>query len=441
MQYYFKRFTFLTLTLFILTSFSFSQNVNFPTPREEKLLNGLKVLIWKQAKTGKVSINLRIHSGSAFDPQNKEGTFALFGDILFPDPALKTFFEEDLDGKLEVISTYDYVQINAEAKADEFLTAMQTIATAISRTQIDKETLEKVKKQRLEYISNLAKDSRYISDQTVSKNLFGNFPYGRSQTGTFESLNNVDFAELIITKQKFITADNATLAISGDVQPSYAYKAARRLFGVWQKSLNKIPANFRLPEPPEKKPEPIYMTGEKVIYANFAAEGLARNDADFYAMRVVETILNNRLNKLVGQNDQISASVLHEGFLLRGVLKLEYINRAENQDSFQNGDARSLFAKMLTDKITEQEFKDAKSKILSEFADRNLADIYFDVDTYKLKSVSDEIKAVNNVNLKQAQKVADELKKETVVEAIVVSKPAETKTEIKQPVDPKDPNK
>ena len=37
-------------------------------------------------------VKLRIHSGSAFDPQDKEGTMALLGRILFPERSGERFF-------------------------------------------------------------------------------------------------------------------------------------------------------------------------------------------------------------------------------------------------------------------------------------------------------------------------------------------------------------
>jgi predicted Zn-dependent peptidase len=38
-------------------------------PRQERLLNGLKVLMFPNPAADKVSITVRIHSGASFDPQ------------------------------------------------------------------------------------------------------------------------------------------------------------------------------------------------------------------------------------------------------------------------------------------------------------------------------------------------------------------------------------
>src|SRR5690348_17133094 len=69
-------------------------------PRQEELLNGLKVLMWSNPNSDKVSLKLRIHSGSAFDQQGKEGVMKLLADDIFPTKEARDYFAEDLGGSL-----------------------------------------------------------------------------------------------------------------------------------------------------------------------------------------------------------------------------------------------------------------------------------------------------------------------------------------------------
>src|SRR5688500_7302064 len=85
----------LTIACFNLTH---AQTANFAAPRQEKLLNGLKLLIWNEPAAEKVTVKLRVHSGAAFDPKDKMGVMALLSDILFPSEEAKAFFKEDLEG-------------------------------------------------------------------------------------------------------------------------------------------------------------------------------------------------------------------------------------------------------------------------------------------------------------------------------------------------------
>src|SRR5215210_8241103 len=129
---YFQKITLFVLILFLFAGFSFAQRADLQSaPKQEKLLNGLKLLMWNQPDAEKATVKLRIHSGSAFDPKDKEGVMALLADILFPGEQIKEFFAEDLGGKLEVTSNYDYIQITATGNNDQILTILETIAPAV----------------------------------------------------------------------------------------------------------------------------------------------------------------------------------------------------------------------------------------------------------------------------------------------------------------------
>ncbi len=172
--------TILFAFLFLTVAHLFGQTAKVQAPRQEKLLNGLKTLVWSEPGAGKAIVKIRIHNGSAFDPQNKEGVMALLAEVLFPNETAKEFFREDLGGSLEIISNYDFIQINATANSEQFLTMFETVAVAVTNPQIDKETTQKVRAVQIEKVRELEKDPAYIADRAAARRLFGDFPYGRA---------------------------------------------------------------------------------------------------------------------------------------------------------------------------------------------------------------------------------------------------------------------
>ncbi len=319
---YFKKFTILTLFLFLGVNFSVAQTVKFSTPQQEKLLNGMNLLIWNAPAAEKATVKLRIHSGSAFDPQAKEGTMALLSDILFPNQSAKEFFQEDLGGSLEITSNYDYIQIDATSDADQLVKMLDTLANAIIKLNIDKETTAKVGAARLEKIKELEKNPAHIADLAIAQRLFGDFPYGRPPRGTSESLPKIDFADLILARQRFLTADNATLAVISNTKPDLVYRAVRRYFGSWEKSDKKVPATFRQPDAPKTglviKEFPIENTSE----FRLAFRNVARNNKDFHASEVLAKILQKRLQL----REKNNVAVSNNAQLLNGSVMLSYSN-------------------------------------------------------------------------------------------------------------------
>ncbi len=417
-----KKFTILVLVLFQFASICPAQTAKFPEPRQEKLLNGLKLLVWNEPKAEKVTVKLRIHSGSAFDPQGKEGVTALLADALFPNEAQREFFAEDLGGSLDVTSNFDYIQINTTGNSDQFLTMMETLANAVINPQIDKEITAKIVSARLEKVKELEKNPAYIADQAVAKRLFGDFPYSRAQAGTSASLGKIDFADLLFAKQRLLTADNATLAVSGNVKNDLAFRAVRRYFGAWEKADKKVPATFRQPDAPKTGlpvfDSPIAKTSE----FRFALRGLARNDKDFYASRILENILQNRLQTREGKK-AFARQDTHflPGFFIFGVSEwnLQDIKKDGNKIALPvTDDYQNYFLKAA---VKQDEFDKSKNEFVSKLNGTDIVDFWLDADTFKLVSAKTEWQTAQNVTISDVQRVLERLRKEAVAFVLIFS--------------------
>ena len=408
------------LFLFFSANFSFAQTAKLLTPQTEKLLNGMNVLIWNAPTAEKATVKLRIHSGSAFDPKEKEGTMALLGDILFPNQAAKEFFQEDLGGSLEVSSNYDYIQINATSDADQLVKMLDTIANAVIKLNIDKETTAKVKAARLEKIKEFEKNAEYVADLAVAMRLFGDFPYGRSQAGTGESLPKIDFADLIFAKQRFLTADNATLAVISNTKSDLVYRAVRRFFGAWEKSDKKVPATFRQPDAPKTGLAIKEFPVDNISEFRIAFRNVARNDEDFHASEILAKVLQKRLQ----MREKNNVAVSNNAQLLNGSIMLRYSKWNIGQIIKQNNQislplTATTVKNLLDSPIKQEEFEVANlNRIPTTIND--LSDWWLNIDTYKLTSIKNEMQNAQNVTLTDVNRVAEHWKKEPLAEFLVI---------------------
>ncbi|MBA2736988.1 MAG: insulinase family protein [Pyrinomonadaceae bacterium] len=433
-RFYFNKFSALFL-LATLTAFAgFAQSPNSPVPRQEKLLNGLKVLVWNDAKAEKVSVKIRVHSGSSFDPQGREGVMQMLADNIFPNESVKEFFTDDLGGSLEITTNHDYIQIDATAKSDEFLTMLETLANAVSKPTINKETTAKLRSARLEKLKELEKNPAYVADLAVAKKLLGTFPYGRPVSGTTESLQKIDYADLIFAKDRFFTADNATVAVTGNIKPELVFRAVRRYLGSWAKSNGKIASTFRQPDEPDTKPFEIEMLTIKNPEIRYALRGLARNDADFAASKILTKILQTRLEKAAMPDNAGNFFARQDEHILPGLLILGYTTQRNsiapngNQSKAVKSSNSSINPALLfSQTISSEEFSKAKAEALAELNAKNQADWWLDADTFRLGSVSEEMKIFNQAALADVQKVAGKLSKNPIV-SVTITQAAENTT-------------
>jgi predicted Zn-dependent peptidase len=396
----------------VLTSFSAVFAQRSQAPKQEKLLNGVKLLMWSEPAADKVSLKVRIHSGSAFDPQGKEGVMAMLAEAFFPNQTARDFFKEDLGGGLVITSNYDYIQIDASARADEFLTMLEAVATAVANPTIDKETTAKLRAAQAARVAEMEKDASYVADRAVAKRLFGTFPYGRPELGTAESIQKIEFPDLLDAKQRFLTADNATVTLSGKIDAALAYRAVRRYFGSWLKADKLTPSTFKQPDDPDTKLASFSGEVNGDSQVRYALRGLARNDKDFAASQVLTFVLENRLKQNVTTNAD-KATVRHRTHILPGNFVFSLSSPANAEIS------SNLVTLLLSKAITNDEFAAAKTRVLSVLKEISIEDLWLNVDTYKVTSAADDLKAFDAVTLADVQRVAERVSKNPVVSVSV----------------------
>jgi zinc protease len=414
-RYLFQKIGLACVSILAFALIASAQKPGSQTPRQEKLLNGLKVLMWNDPTADKVTVKIRVHSGSAFDPQGKEGVMKLLAENIFPNDAAREFFTDDLGGSLEIISNYDYIQINATSKTSEFLTMLDTLAQAVANPNIDKETTDTLKKSLNTKLVESEKDPAYVADQAVAKRLFGTFPYGRPQLGTVESVAKIDFVDLRFAKDRFFAADNATVTISGNLNGDLAYKAVRRYFGAWLKSDKKVPWTFKQPDEPLIPLQMVASPVEGMSEIRFAGRGFARSDNDYAAASLLASVLESRLRSKVPAEYRNEVFVRNDAHVLPGSLIFAVTNIKDSsakpdQPKF---DLNDLISNALSAPVTEAELNAAKSS-----ASDDLATQWLDADTFKLEPIKAGQNAVV-ITFADVQRVADAFKKQLMVSVIV----------------------
>ncbi len=392
-------------------------------PRQEKLLNGLKVVMWPDSSAGNVSIRIRVHAGAAFDPQGKEGVMKMLAENVFPTDAAREYFRDDLGGGLEVRTTYDYLEIRATGKPEAFLQMMETLAVAVANVNIDKETTAKLRTTLLESLKQLESDPAYVADRAISKRLFGTFPYGRPVFGTTASVSKIVFPDLIDAKQRFLTADNATVTVSGNFDRSIGFRAIRRLFGAWLKSDKRVPSTFRQPDPPPTGLQMVPSPSTEVSGLRFAAQGVARKDKDFAAANVFALILADRLKAKVPAEHANEVFVRCEARTLPGffIIGIDAKRVAGREGKI---DAGEILLAALAMPVTETEFQSARSRFAADWAKRETAEFWLDADTYGITNVDADIKTAENVSLSDVSAYAEKLRKAPMAAVFVNTQPA-----------------
>lgn len=401
-----------------------------PEPERDVLLNGLRILYWPQAGNPNVLLKLRIHSGAAFDLTDKAGMMALLGDALFPDPATREYMTEELGGNLEVTTTYDAIDITLSGKASGLERMIDFLRGALLTTQLGAENVASLKAARVKSLSDLPSTAGNTADREIAVRLLGTFPYARPAQGTPLTVTKVDRADLMLARERFLNADNASLAVVGGVEKPRLMRALRQLLGPWGKSDRTIPATFRQPGAPDTRVLVIDSPGAARNEVRMAIRGLARGDNDALTADLLALIIARRWQAAVP--DLTNVFVRSEAHTLPGIFVLSASATAGTAAKATTS-AQDVIKSLIQAGPTAQEVETAKSAVsnllLADFAQPGMmAARWLDVDTFKAPRPSIVATQLRSLTPADVQRVAARLFKDVAMATVVVGNSEQLKT-------------
>ncbi|HBB88932.1 MAG TPA: hypothetical protein DC047_15105 [Blastocatellia bacterium] len=382
-------------------------------PERFQLLNGLRVILLPRPGDQDVLLKLRIHSGAAFDLAGKGGSMALLGDLLFPDPATREFFTDEMQGRLNVVTDYDSITITLQGRTREFERIVEILRTALLTTQLSPENLTQARNGREKIIRDTSISSSTLADRAIAARLFGDFPYGRPSTGTTESLDRIERGDLMLARERFLNPNNATLVIIGGVERTRASRALRQLLGGWRKSERVIPATFQQPAVPAARILIMNAPTEQSAEVRLAVRGFARSDPDSQAAELLALIARKRWETLLPDLGRNPVFVRHDAFVLPGMFVMGAT--VDNLLATKSLSTAQEVVKSLTSQpVTEPELEAATGQAIAALGKQldtkdGTADAWLDVDTHAAKSGDDRLRELAKISSADLKRAANRL--------------------------------
>lgn len=385
-----------------------AQAQSIPKPDREQLLNGLPVLFWQRPSDANVLLKLRVNSGAAFDLAGKVGTMALLGDALFPDPSTREYVTEELGGRLEVVTSYDTIDITISGKATHLERLIELLRNAIINLNLSAENVARLREARLAQLPPTS--ASQTADRAIAARLFGSFPYARPIAGDADDLAKIERADLMLAQERFLHSDNATLVVIGGVDRTRLMRALRQLLGPWQKGDRSIPATFRQPNSPDERTLLINRAGAKNVEIRLAVRGLARTDRDALIASLLAQIARERW--LAAVPELSPAVVRHEAHALPGMFVFSASVPPEvAAKAFAS--AQEVMKGVAQNGVSAAELDRARNVLLAEIgktsSDDLIANAWLDLETYKIPLAINDATEIGRVTLADVQRVATRL--------------------------------
>lgn len=382
-------------------------------PERFQLLNGLRVLLLTRPGDQDVLLKLRINSGAAFDLSGKAGTMALLGDLLFPDPATREYFTEEMQGRLNVATDFDSITITMQGRSHEFEKIAEILRTALVTTQLTPDNVARARDGRVKIIKDTGISPTTLADRAIAARLFGDFPYGRPYTGTTESLERIERGDLMLARERFLNPNNATLVIIGGVERARANRTLRQLLGGWRKSEKIIPATFQQPAVPDARILVMNAPGDQSAEVRLAVRGFARSDPDTQAASLLALVAFKRWETLLPDLARNPVFVRHDAFALPGMFVMGAT--VDNLLAVKTISTAQEVVKSLNNQpVTEAELEAARSQAIAtlskQFSTKDgTAEAWLDVDTYSVIPGDEQLVALSRISSSDLKRAANRL--------------------------------
>jgi zinc protease len=269
---------------------------NLPPIEKTKLSNGLEVWIVRQNELPIVSMNLVIRSGATFEPRDKAGVASFTANMLNQGTASRSASEisnqlQDIGASVAAVAGWDSTNATLQSLTKNLDKALDIYADLVVNPAFPASEFDIAKRRAMVGFRQRRANPAIVSDVVYNKVLYGDQPYGRQLAGDEKSVTALTREDLVGFYAANYVPNNATLVVVGDVDARSVTAKLERAFSGWKAgSLQpEIAVSTNMIAAPG-----IYLVdkpGAAQSSVSIGQVGAARNNPDYYAIQVMNSIL------------------------------------------------------------------------------------------------------------------------------------------------------
>ncbi|HSC29854.1 MAG TPA: pitrilysin family protein [Vicinamibacterales bacterium] len=390
-----------------------ARQVKFPPYQFKTLANGLQVIAVSHHEQPAVSLRLILRAGGAQDPVDKPGVAALAAALLDQGTTTRQAEQiaqtiDSIGGAIGTGAGTDLTYVNAVVMKDSLDLALDLVSEIARRPAFAPEEIERQRQQMLSSLKVSYQDPDYIARVVFDRLVYGVHPYGLPASGTAASIASITRDDLVAFHKTWFGANNAILAVVGDVTAEEAFAGAERALGKWERVPQTVTTSTE-PPPPTRRVVVIDRPGAVQTEIRVGNIALPRKHPDFLALDLALKILGgeggNRLHRVLRSERGLTYGASAEINALKeaGDLVAETDTRSET-----TGEALRLIVdemwRLQRTRVQERELADAQAYLTGNFpltietpsaiALQILNAIFYGLDLDELQTFRERVNAV-----------------------------------------------
>ena len=269
-----------------------------PAIAERRLANGMRVVVARSTSLPIASATLVFGGGAAADPAGRPGVASMMTGLIDNGAAGLTAPQiaariESLGAEIDAGANLDSSSISVAAPVATFAEAGALLRQLVREPAFAAEELERERRRALDRLRVSMRDPGFVGQRVAYRAAYGDAPYGAPAGGTPASLGALTRDDLVAYHATWWRPDNATLIVTGGLEPEAAFAAAERMFGDWQAPAAAMPALPATRAGTAAAPRVIVIDNPDSDQASVSivTRGIARGDEDYYPLLVANSAL------------------------------------------------------------------------------------------------------------------------------------------------------
>lgn len=397
----------------------------YPQAQKVVLPNGLTLLTHSNKISPKIDIVLDLKMRHFYDPAGKEGLLNFMTEML--GEGTQDYTDQEFADAAESRGIHINVQTGLIALSmlkEDFEFGLSLLNQLVSKALFPEKNMPKIRQQIEAEIDHYWDSPNEFAGQLVRSAVYGaEHPYHKNLFGTEESIKKIKHADLSDAYKKYITPNQAALAIVGDLEGIDVAQTVKRNLGDWQ---GPEVADLHYPEikPVDAQTQDYPINRDQMVLC-FAGKSVARFDPGYDALMLFDQIfgagvLGSMSSYLFKLREQTGLFYTISGSTVAGADEqpgLVYIKTIVSNDRLD--EAEKLIAQTIDESknmLNEQDLEHARNAVINSMVDHfetneSIAQAFLFINRFKLKPTyfSDRIVSLQKISMDQVKKSVEKV--------------------------------
>lgn len=263
----------------------------------QTLDNGLRVLVRENHNSPSLVLAGYLPGGAVLETPEQAGLSAFTASLLLRGTATRSFEQineavESAGASLSIYSGRHTVGFEGKALAEDFSLLLDVLADALQRPVFPAEHVERVRGQRLTALQERDHDTQAVASMLFHQLAYpAGHPYSRPLDGFRATIGELTRAHLVEFYQRSYGPAGGVLVVVGDVPSNDVLAQVEAALGGWRAQPALASRFPEVARPTGIVRQEQVLAGKTQVDIVLGAPALRRNDPDYYAARLADTVL------------------------------------------------------------------------------------------------------------------------------------------------------